>query len=345
MTDIPKVLVVANSISGGGAENSALMVYHELRNREIDIEFIALNQAHGTDSSSEKYITILNRNWKDGFSSTFQNFLDFTRHVKRIDPKIVIVHCELPELYMALIPRWRLRIIVVEHTTNPWDGRKTQGKIVRSLLKFRRVSWVTVTVGKNRVWLGSGSPTMISNPVKEVIEDRESKFQEKYVYIGRLRREKRPDWAIKAAIENKVPIGVIGDGDLSAELREEYSNKKEFVTFHGFVDNPWSRLKKDTLIIMPSEYEGDGLVAVEAIINGFAIIVSDNPDMRRLNLPPINYFKNSEDLTHMIARSLKEGIGIFLPSDIVRQNFITTRKLENIANDWMRLLRVVAKQR
>jgi glycosyltransferase involved in cell wall biosynthesis len=172
-----------------------------------------------------------------------------------------------------------------------------------------------------------------------------SKFQEKYVYIGRLRREKRPDWAIKAAIENKVPIGVIGDGDLSAELREEYSNKKEFVTFHGFVDNPWSRLKKDTLIIMPSEYEGDGLVAVEAIINGFAIIVSDNPDMRRLNLPPINYFKNSEDLTHMIARSLKEGIGIFLPSDIVRQNFITTRKLENIANDWMRLLRVVAKQR
>jgi glycosyltransferase involved in cell wall biosynthesis len=186
---------------------------------------------------------------------------------------------------------------------------------------------------------------MISNPVNAVIEELISKFEEKYFYIGRLRKEKRPKWAISATIENNIPIGVIGDGELASKLREEYSNEKDLVAFYGFIDNPWSKLKRDSLIIMPSEYEGDGLVAVEAIINGFAVVLSDNPDMRRLNLPPINYFKTSEDLAHMIAESINEGSGIFLPSDITRQNFTAARKLENIVNDWMRLLRVVAKQR
>jgi glycosyltransferase involved in cell wall biosynthesis len=345
MTDIPKVLVVANSLSGGGAENSALMVFSELRRQKIDIEFIALNRTDKIESISDKCITILNRNWKDGFKSTFQNLFEFFREVNRIAPKIVIVHCELPELYVALIPRRGLRVIVVEHTTNPWDGRKTFGKIVRTLLKLRRVSWVTVTVGKNRIWFGSGQPTMISNPVNAVIDELISKFDEKYFYIGRLRKEKRPKWAIRATIENNIPIGVIGDGELASELREEYSNKEDLVEFYGFVDNPWPKLKRDSLIIMPSEYEGDGLVAVEAIINGFAVVLSDNPDLRRLNLPPKNYFKTSEDLAHMIAESIKEGSGIFLPSDDIRQNFTAARKLENIVNDWMRLLRVVAKKR
>jgi len=344
MIDIPKILVVTNSISGGGAENSALMVYHELRNREIDIELIALNHANGRVASKDKRITILSRSWKDGFTSTFQNFVNFTRQMKRINPEIVIVHCELPELYIALVPKWRIRIIVVEHTTNPWDGRKTLGKIVRTLLKFRRVSWVTVTVGKNRIWFGSGRPTLIPNPVEATFEKSKLIFEEEYLYIGRLRSEKRPEWAIKAAVENNTPIAIIGDGDLAKELREVYFYRKDLVTFYGFVENPWSRIKKESLIIMPSEYEGDGLVAVEAIINGFAVVLSDNPDMRRLQLPDKNYFKTAEDLSHMISQSMQEGSQIFLPPDSVRQSFKASRNLESVAIDWLHLIQHVAKQ-
>jgi glycosyltransferase involved in cell wall biosynthesis len=344
MNKSPKVLMVVNSISGGGAENSAMKVFEELRGREVDIELIALNQFEERQVLGDKRITTLSRNWRDGLFPTVQNFLDFNKQIHKIQPKIIIAHCELPELYIALVPKLKLHLIAVEHTTNPWDGRKTLGKIVRTLLKWRKVFWVTVTAGNNGIWLGSEQPIHIFNPVSVSSEHSDFKFEEEYAFIGRLRKEKRPEWAIEAALENSTPIGVFGDGVLADELHQEYSSNHGLVKFYGFVDNPWPMLKKETLVIMPSEYEGDGLVAVEAIINGFAIVLSDNPDLRRLGLPAKHYFRTVKELSDKIAQTKQNGTSMLRPPDSVTRQYISDRKLDNVAVAWINLLQVVANR-
>jgi glycosyltransferase involved in cell wall biosynthesis len=345
MVTIPKVLFIVNSISGGGAENSASRVYGELRKQGINIEMIALNRFEGVGSSKDDRVHELGRSWSDGLIPTIRNYVEFIKKVWMIDPKIVVGHCELPELYMALIPKLSLSLVVVEHTTDPWRGRKLLGAIARSLLKLRRTSWVTVTSSSNSVWFGAEQPIRILNPVSATKDAYEEKFEEKFVYLGRLRNEKRPEWAIKSILENNASIAIIGEGNLAKQLQEKYQSKNEQVTFYGFIDNPWSRLTRDALVIMPSEYEGDGLVAIEAIINGFAIVLADNPDLRRLNLPEKNYFRTPADLSRKIAECLAKGTKTFLPPLSIREEFESSRRPENIALEWLHLLEVVANRR
>jgi glycosyltransferase involved in cell wall biosynthesis len=344
MVMIPRVVVVVNAISGGGAENSASKVYDELRKQGIDIELIALNQFGGIESLEDDRVHVLGRRWSDGFISTIRNYLDFKKKVRAIDPKILIAHCELPELYIALIPRSGRSLVVVEHTTDPWHGRKLLGIIVRTLLKLRKTSWVTVTTTSSSVWFGARQPTRILNPVSAFKEVHVDKIEERFVYVGRLRNEKRPELAIKSVIENNASIAVIGEGYLREHLQTKYKSKNNQVIFYGYLDSPWCKLRRDSLVIMPSEFEGDGLVAIEAIINGFAIVLADNPDLRRLNLPDKNYFRTPDDLNRIIAQSLDKGTKTFLPPFSIREEFQSSRNLENIALEWLQLLQVLGNR-
>ena len=102
-------------------------------------------------------------------------------------------------------------------------------------------------------------------------------------------------------------------------------------------------LGEETLIIMPSEYEGDGLVAVEAIINGFPILLADNRDLRRFNLPSKHYFATLDDLKTKISLALIEGNSYFAPPLVKQIEIGTERNLEEIALEWLNLFRSLTR--
>ena len=341
MSQEPKVLFVINSLSGGGAEKSSRQIFGELAKHGLDLQLIALNKMDDEKILRDSRETVLERNWKDGISSTIKNYLFFVKKVKEFKPSVIVAHCELPELYVAFLPILKVEVVVVEHTSDPWNGRKPLGRLVRSLLIGKQARWVSVIADGSSVWFGSKDPTVILNPVNRSKNDSLSEIDERFVFIGRLRKEKRPDMAIDAVINQGQTIGLIGDGELAEKLRDEYSSVSERVRFYGFVDNPWKRIHEDTLIIMPSEYEGDGLVAVEAIINGFPILLSDNPDLRRFNLPSKHYFKNLDDLEKKISLALAEGNSHFAPSIVKQREIESERNLQEIALQWLILLRRV----
>jgi glycosyltransferase involved in cell wall biosynthesis len=339
MNSKPKVLYVVNSLSGGGAEKSSRLVFSKLVNLDFDLQLIALNadDTHNTVYGDRE--TVLNRNWKDGFRSTIKNYLVFTRKVIKYKPAIIVAHCELPELYVAFLPVLKIKIIAVEHTSSPWNGRKPLGRLVRSTLRAKRTVWVSVIKGGAPIWFGAKIPLVILNPASRSEKSTTFKIEERFVFIGRLREEKRPTMAINAVIGGNQAIGLIGDGDLEEKLHSDYLTVTDKVKFYGYIDDPWNKLREDALVIMPSEYEGDGLVAVEAIINGYAIIMSDNPDLRRFNLPAKHYFKTSEDLNAMITLALKEGSSFFIPPKDCQREIASQRNIEEIALQWQRLFR------
>lgn len=333
-----KIVFVLNSTSGGGAEVSAMKVCRELISSGYNIKIIALNRNQFSSGVESDSLIQIDRTWKSGLCNTISAYIRFQSTIRKVKPEVVVVHCELPELFCALIPSFKIILLAVEHTSSPWEGRRTLGRIIRNILRFRKTTWITVDKSQSKVWLGGNNPIHIANPVasNEIFE--EPRIPERIAFIGRIREEKRPEWAINAAIENSLPIAVIGDGENKTLLMDRYGENKSLVTFYGFLENPWSRLSPDTLIVMPSKFEGDGLVAVEALINGFPIALADNKDLRRFELPSENYFANENELAVILRRFKEYGPDSFKIPNSTTLEIRAERDIQTVTTKWIQVL-------
>jgi glycosyltransferase involved in cell wall biosynthesis len=334
------ILIVVNSISGGGAENAMGLISKGLRSKGHDVHICALNK--GFESNNEiksQHIHILNRKWRSGPVETFMNLIDFCSLLRKTKPKILIVNCELPELFVAFSAPIRSRIICVEHTSRPWNGRKKLGILVRKILKFRDVEWVTVSSNRESIWIGSKFPRYIANPVSNMGTANSRDCDEPHlIFVGRLRPEKRPEWVIQAAIANSTKVELFGDGLLREELESSYSNLLGTIKFHGYVVDPWVLTCKNSIVVVPSEYEGDGLVVAEAIIRGYPVLLVDNDDLRKFQLPEGNYFKDQNELNKKIGQwHRSKGAAFRIPEEHA-DSLRAIRGVDSITEQWAELL-------
>lgn len=329
---------VVNSTTGGGAEVSAMAVYRHLASIGYNMRIIAINRNQFSIDEKSDSIIQLGRTWKSGPRDTYLAFINFRKVVEELKPDIVVAHCELPELFCAFMPFFRSKVFAVEHTSRPWDGRRILGWVIRGVLRCRKTVWITVDKSRTKIWLGGHDPIYIANPAakNEIFEVK--RIPERIAFIGRLRGEKRPEWAIDAAIENSIPIAVIGDGDNKSLLMDRCANRKDLVTFYGFIENPWSQLSPDTLIVVPSKFEGDGLVVVEALINGFPIILADNQDLKRFGLPQQNYFASERELIDKFRQIKELGTNRFeIPKSTILK-IQNERDIRTISTHWVQVL-------
>ncbi len=110
-------------------------------------------------------------------------------------------------------------------------------------------------------------PCITINPLDHVPE-KESTL--KLVYLGRLKKTKNPEDAIRAflLVREKIKdakLCIVGDGPLSVSLKEKYKNEKG-VFFLGYLNNEkkYEYLKKAHFLLIPSIREGWGMVVIEA---------------------------------------------------------------------------------
>ena len=335
-----KILFVVNSLSGGGAENSVFAVTRKLLERGIPVQLCALNRNDLKDSSDpHKGIYLLEREWKSGLVVTISNLIMFKRLLFELKPKILIANCELPELYVAIASPMLSQKVVVEHTSKPWNGRKLLGALVRILLRVRRANWVTVSSASDRIWLGSHLPIRIPNPIVVTHHtNRIHYLKSEVVFVGRLRPEKRPQWAINASIGNNLNIDLFGDGFLRDNLKKTYETATDQVRFHGYVANPWDRISKDSIVVIPSEFEGDGMVVVEAVLRNHPVLLADNADLRKFNLPDSNYFQSESQLLEKLCLWKESDKRLFHASGDIIDSLTIERDIEVITDQWMDLL-------
>lgn len=101
------------------------------------------------------------------------------------------------------------------------------------------------------------------------------------IYLGRLSQEKNPLKfleIINQLVERKSELKavMIGEGDLFGQCKRyiDEHGLNSNVKMYGFLPNPYPYLKKATVIVIPSVYEGFGLVAIEGIILNTIIVCS-----------------------------------------------------------------------
>jgi len=330
------VTIVSNALTGGGAEISMYALYKSFLSQGIDSNLIALNES---DANLLGPNTVcLNRRWKSGIFSTISNFLQFRKVIKCIKSDFLILNCELPEFFGSLT-KFKGKIICVEHTTMPWIGKRNLGRVVRTLLKFKKTVWISVIKGQEKVWFGSQVSRYIPNPfVPPDTHGQDLPSKAVLSYVGGLKENKRPEWVIKAGVELGLSVNIFGEGVLRKPLEDKYRNYTKQIKFYGFHSNPWELISRNSLVVVPSQYEGDGMVVMEAVLSGIPLALADNEDLRRFNLNNKHYFSSYDELVAMIQNHTENNFKDLLVSEQMTDTLMRERSLKNVTDIWVNTL-------
>ena len=337
-----KVFVVTNSLTGGGAERAMNLVCSEISKKNQDdfqITLVPINQGPRDLIDPNCRVIPIERKWRGTFSNTVFSYLKFISLVVREKPKVMILNCALPEIFACFIPI-KTSFVIVEHSRNPWLGRESLGLVVRRILKLRKSTFIAVSAHL-KIWsLPEIKARTIPNPVFQVTKysnEKNEKSIKRLVFIGRLATDKNPETFIKILRRLQHPGLVIGDGVLMEGLKKQSAGKLPDVEFVGHNLEPWKLLKGGDLLIVPSKFEGDGLVIAEAVLGGFPLLASQISEFRRFYLSEYSYCDSEEEFIARIQEfSLK--IDDLIPATLAVELLKNERGSDVIGNSWKELI-------
>jgi glycosyltransferase involved in cell wall biosynthesis len=279
------------------------------------------------------------RAWDSGLFELIPVVIKFVRFVREESPNLIILNCDLPEFLGLFLPR-KQRVVVVEHSPKPFQSRFLIGRLVRFSERVRKAAFVRVSPNLS-IWSNDNiESTYIPNAVElKTLHDMNLYKDAAYypisrlVYLGRLAPEKNPILFFEIGQALNLPALVIGGGPMLRDLKMRFTDQVDFI---GHSLEPWSFIKRGDLLVVTSDYEGDGLVVTEAIIKGVPLIIRDNDDLRRFGLDEKNYALNLESFVEKISSST--DISNFVVQDQIRVDTSRQRSVESIAEKWEDLL-------
>ncbi len=152
--------------------------------------------------------------------------------------------------------------------------------VEKFLLRFYRHKF-TITVSpstrEDLEALGFGNIRVVENGIDPVDVRCRKNDRLTLIYLGRLRKTKNPEDAIRIffKVKERIPevqMWVMGTGPLEEYLRSRYSHSD--LHFLGFVseEEKYSRLCRGHFLTVPSIREGWGIVVIEANMLGLPVI-------------------------------------------------------------------------
>jgi len=308
-------MFVTNSLSGGGAERATNILVNALSDLGNHVSLVAINDGPRDLIEPSCQTFELKRKWQGGLVSVLGAYFRLQRVIWKWKPDYLVLNCDIPE-FLGSLSLGKHKLITVEHATYPWINRLRLGKMTRKILTARKTKWVAVSQHLE-IWGVESLPDIsISNAIVMPKSKRSqpSGSIKRLNYVGRLSEEKQPLWALEIASLTDLPIRIFGEGLLKAHLQNFGITHNIDVGFEGFVSNPWDYFDENDFLIIPSSFEGDGLVLVEALGNRIPFIANDIPDLRRFGLEDKNYALNVEEFSNSIVTNIS-AIQYFLPKE------------------------------
>lgn len=137
---------------------------------------------------------------------------------------------------------------------------------------------------------GASAPLSIMSPTAFMLNMEKDVI--KFVCVARLSPEKGHGLlldAFKKVIDAGVnaSLSIIGSGMMEKELKKQCQllGVENRVIFHGHINNPYPIVSHSDCLILVSEYEGQGLVYLEAMALGIPCIGSNIPVVKDLITP------------------------------------------------------------
>jgi glycosyltransferase involved in cell wall biosynthesis len=339
-----RVMFVTNSLTGGGAERSMNLVTNELTYRGWPIALVPINAGPVDQITPISDTFLLERQWRGSFANTIKAIWNFNQVVNLWKPDVIVLNCDLPELFGVFMFSSR-KLVAVEHVNYPWITRQRFGRFVRKALGIRKITWVAVS-SHLTIWPNHEAPLRVllnaiaieTNSIAPHLDRGASNLRiKRLVFIGRLAEQKRPDWVLEISSQTRLPAEIIGDGLMIDELTQTATTNNLEITFRGQVVSPWSSVREGDLLIVPSQYEGDGLVVIEALHQGIPMLLADTPDFRRFSFPESNYCLEISDFVRQIDYTRDNLNNLLIPEELSK-SLLTSRSIQIVGDSWEEFL-------
>ncbi|CAN8140131.1 Glycosyltransferase [uncultured Thiomicrorhabdus sp.] len=285
------VIQVITSPCGGGAELLVRELAKRLNSDYVVSKAIYFNTtapcAQGLALESNEID--LNVGYKS-FLSIFKLRKIFKEELKKTDKLIVHAHLTWPLLFVpiALMGLKDVKLIFTEHNT--YNGRRKYPffRFFERLIYSSYASIICISKGVQDAfcdWVGEmlcRRTRVISNGARfySYKERQPPSHIVKFVSVGSLTSQKGFDRTIRALAKMKDlnwQYDILGEGPLRYELEEliEENNVADKVYLRGWIGDVKPFLHEADVQLIPSVWEGFGLVAVEGLSTGLPVIGSN----------------------------------------------------------------------
>jgi len=237
------------------------------------------------------------------------SFRPALRHCRQWRPDVIHAHFAMPTglLAWAITRRTRIPYVVTAHLGDVPGGTPEQTD--------RLFRWVGPVAA--RVWRDAAAATAVSSFVQELAERAYSRRvvrilngvdlsqgktpslevpkKRRLIFVGRFNPQKCPLFLIDVLgclAQLDWRLTMVGDGLLfnAARRQARFYGLEDRITFAGWLTNDevQSALSDADLLLMPSNFEGLPLAAIEALQHGLAIVTSDIPGIRDVVQDEVN---------------------------------------------------------
>jgi len=276
-----KILHILNTSSYSGAENVAITI---INNTNSDYEC-----AYASMDGSIR--SVLEKNGITFLPISKMSVIEIKRIIELYNPDIIQAH-DFTASIICSISTNRIPIISHIHNNSPWlkTYHPYSFGFLFAAMKFKKILGVSESIFSEYVFgnVIKSKSAVISNPVDlstirhhaNIATNTGDTYD--IVFLGRLAPPKNPKRFIKiiAALVEKFPylkVAMIGTGELRDECKKliEGYQLEMVIDLLGFMDNPYGILKTSKMLCMTSDWEGFGLVAIEALSLGVPVVAND----------------------------------------------------------------------
>ena len=287
----PKIIHIIDSDSGGGAEKLVMSLQKNLKNNQKILTLKKLNEKNNYNSNYES----LNID-KGSLLTIFLAIFGIIKFLFRSkDKRNLVLHSHLSKsLYATFIPSvlFGINHIHTEHNTH--NKRRSKLSIYPlEYLIYNSLKHIICISEPTRFELLSYMPSIklenisvIENGTKLYTHKMRNFTKQKLniLVLGSLTFKKGIDLFIESlpSLLHKInQVKIIGSGSEKKNLTDltKKLSLESYIKFIPFVDDPLKYIYESDVGVIPSRWEGFGLVAAEMRSSGLPILISDTPGL------------------------------------------------------------------
>lgn len=339
------VLQVIPSPCGGGAEMIVRQLVQEICSDDYRVELLYFNSPIKNDIS-KSLLDGVSLNIPSRNPLAIFKLRSFFKNMLKVDDNLVVhAHLTWPLYYVAIASiGLKMRLVYTEHSTYNKRRKLPFVRIVERFIydRYNRVFCISEGVHSSlEGWLGNAFKSkliMIQNGGRlyQFLERKNISIDGgiKLVSVGSLKKMKGFQVIIESLLFLKKSVSkytIVGEGPMLDELQKLVAvlSLEKVVEFIGWSDDLEQYYHAADIQVIPSEWEGFGLVAVEGMSTGLPIIASNvdglrevlNPKLESISL--VDEFRSSEDWAEAIKKMIYQ-----LPKKSNEWSYISRKQAE-----------------